>query len=214
MRKFSIFNFQFSKKYPGPSTQALVPGTRYTVHGTKSGFTILIAVVIASILLIIALAIGDIALKEKILTASGKESQIAFYAADTGVECALYWDQKQGVFSARNLNGSDNSGSAIPSPLFNCNGQQISHVKNLDTGLSIANIPGGDATVQFQIDNLTSDGACAIVSIRKTTGHPYGKDSNSDAYKATKVYTDIDSRGYNTCNSSLRRLERGILATY
>ena len=73
-------------------------------NNSQRGFTILVAVITAGILLIIAMSIGGIALKEKILSASSKDSQIAFYAADTAMECALYWDQKKGVFTP-DING-------------------------------------------------------------------------------------------------------------
>lgn len=32
------------------------------------------------------------------LSGTGRDSQFAFYAADFGAECALYWDLKHGVF--------------------------------------------------------------------------------------------------------------------
>jgi hypothetical protein len=179
----------------------------------QKGFTILIAVVAASILLVIAMAIGDIALKEKVLTASGKDSQIAFYAADTGIECALYWDQKQGVFSARDLNNSNSNTNAVPSALFKCNGSTITDVKDPDTLATLSQIPGGEKPVMFTVTNLSSNNACAIVVIRKRLGQPVNPVSGV-TYNPTKIYTTVDSRGYNTCSPSLRRLERGILATY
>ena len=36
--------------------------------------------------------------KEVILSSLGRDSQFAFYAADTGVECALFWDVRYGYF--------------------------------------------------------------------------------------------------------------------
>ena len=57
----------------------------------KRGFTLLIAVLATSIILSISLGIFDIITKEMKLASLGRESQIAFYAADAGEECAFYW---------------------------------------------------------------------------------------------------------------------------
>lgn len=59
---------------------------------STGGFTLLFAVFTASLLLAISLSILNISLKESQLTGIARESQFAFYAADAGIECALYWD--------------------------------------------------------------------------------------------------------------------------
>lgn len=69
-----------------------------TVHCYR-GFTLLIAVLVSGILLALGLAIFNIASKELTLSSSGRESQFAFYAADSGIECALYWDYRENAFS-------------------------------------------------------------------------------------------------------------------
>ncbi|MEK7606341.1 MAG: LamG-like jellyroll fold domain-containing protein [Patescibacteria group bacterium] len=56
------------------------------------GFTLFYAVLVTSLLLALGLAVYNITLKELILTSDARESQNAFYAADTALECALYWD--------------------------------------------------------------------------------------------------------------------------
>src|SRR3989344_4229619 len=58
----------------------------------RRGFTLLFAMIISSIVLSIGLGIFNIALKELVLSSAARESQFAFFAADTGTECALYWD--------------------------------------------------------------------------------------------------------------------------
>lgn len=57
------------------------------------GFTLLIAVLVAGILLSLGFAIFNIVSKDILLSSSGRESLSAFYAADSGVECALYADK-------------------------------------------------------------------------------------------------------------------------
>lgn len=64
------------------------------------GFTLLIAVLVSGILLSLGFAIFNIVSKELVLSSAGRESQFAFYAADSGIECALYWDNKHDAFSS------------------------------------------------------------------------------------------------------------------
>lgn len=61
---------------------------------SNSGMTLFISVVVMSILLFISFAVINITLKATTFATSGRDSQYAFYAADSGIECALYWDSK------------------------------------------------------------------------------------------------------------------------
>ena len=64
----------------------------------QRGFTLLIAVILASVILALALALIDVAYKQIILASTAKNSQYAFYAADNVLECILYYDQKYDAF--------------------------------------------------------------------------------------------------------------------
>jgi Tfp pilus assembly protein PilX len=66
---------------------------------SSRGFTLLIAMVLVSVALAIGLALLDIAYKQVILAAASRQSQVAFYNADTALECALYHDQQENAFS-------------------------------------------------------------------------------------------------------------------
>lgn len=64
------------------------------------GFTLFYAVLVTSLLLALGLAVFNISLKELLLSSDARESQNALYAADTALECALYWDLKyEGISS-------------------------------------------------------------------------------------------------------------------
>lgn len=63
------------------------------------GFTLLIAVILASVTLALSLALLDVAYKQITLAFAAKHSHSAFAAADTALECALYYDQKQDLFN-------------------------------------------------------------------------------------------------------------------
>lgn len=57
---------------------------------THEGFVILFTILIAAIIMVIGLGIYSIATRESVLSGTAREAQYAFYAADAGVECALY----------------------------------------------------------------------------------------------------------------------------
>lgn len=65
---------------------------------TKSnkGFALLFSVLLSSLLLTIGLSIFSISLKELAISTASRQSVYAFYAADSGRECAKYWDTKMG----------------------------------------------------------------------------------------------------------------------
>ena len=73
----------------------------------NKGFVLLMAMLVSGLFLVIGMAIFKIAYIELILSSTGKASQKAFAAADSGLECALYWDRKYPK------NSSDQSGSAF-----------------------------------------------------------------------------------------------------
>lgn len=60
----------------------------------KKGATLFIAVVVSSLLLFISFFIVNLTIKNTMLSGLSRESQLAFYAADAGLECAIYWDIK------------------------------------------------------------------------------------------------------------------------
>jgi len=166
---------------------------------TQKGFTILVAVITAGILLIIAMSIGGIALKEQVLSTANKESQIAFYAADTGMECALYWDQKKGAFAPGIDAATGNAIKPTVLPSINCNNGNVSQMT--DSGGDITHYSYTFLVSKLPIANSTS-GSCAVVEITK------------DISNTSKTYTTIQSYGYDTCDPTLNRLERGITTTY
>lgn len=74
------------------------PVKRLRRHGAQKqkdstrGFTLLLAVLAASIALVLGTSIFQIAVKQVKLSSISRDSEYAFYAADTAAECALYWN--------------------------------------------------------------------------------------------------------------------------
>jgi len=152
------------------------------------GFTLLLAAIISSIVLSVGLAIYSIAQKEVTLSSLGKYSQFAFYNADSGSECALYWDVRHAFFST----------STPPS--------QIACDYNSGNASAITFATQGTSYIfSFQ---YAPNGNCANVSITKTpdTVHP------------NVLRTTIHADGYNVPCSQLSTspiaLERSIDLNY
>lgn len=76
----------------------------------------LIAVVLSSVILSLALALLDVAYKQIVLASTAKQSQYAFYAADSALECILYYDQKADAFGTNptGLTQISCNGNTIP----------------------------------------------------------------------------------------------------
>src|SRR3989338_10209048 len=86
MKKITLKNKNITKEGFAP----------YRTQSSCSGFVILFAVMISSIILAIALGVANIALKEIKFSASVKDTNEAFFAADTGLECVLFNDKADG----------------------------------------------------------------------------------------------------------------------
>jgi len=63
------------------------------IKKNKNGFVLLFAVTLSAILLAIALGVANIAFNEVKFGTNAKDTNNAFFAADTGAECALINDK-------------------------------------------------------------------------------------------------------------------------
>ncbi len=163
------------------------------------GFTLLISIIVTSALLIVSFVVINIALKQLILASAGEESQYAFYSADAGTECAVYWDLKGSTTGALSPFDPSTTGT------ITCNNQTIT--TNSQSGATaVPTLPvnkssliGGGGANLTSIFWLSFTKGCTIVQVTK----------NADGS------TTVDSRGYNTCSpTAARRFERGVTLTY
>lgn len=93
------------------------------INNQQRGFALLIAVIFMTVMLAFGLMLGALGYKQSILASSAVQSQYAFYAADAGLECALYADQQENMFSY--LEHDEN---AVPGPIT-CAGSQAQQVQ-------------------------------------------------------------------------------------
>jgi Tfp pilus assembly protein PilX len=58
---------------------------------SEGGFALLLALVVVSVIISIGLTVLDLTMKQIRLSTNSKDSEIAFHAANAGLECARYW---------------------------------------------------------------------------------------------------------------------------
>jgi hypothetical protein len=161
----------------------------------------LFAVLVSSVLLSIGLSIFNLTIKELSLSSSGRESQFSFYAADSGAECALYWD-----FKGENIFATSSSQTPHSPASPDCAGVVI------NTDSYISDSSSAKTRFAFEIPN-TFGGVAANYCVQVLVS----KSVNNNI-----ITTTIDSRGYNTgsavnneCQSSdPNRVERALQIRY
>ncbi|MBI2611098.1 hypothetical protein HYW60_04190 [Candidatus Kaiserbacteria bacterium] len=115
------------------------------------GFTLMLAALIASVVLSLGTAIFALAQKELTLSSVGRDSQFAFYAADSGAECALYWDLRFELFPT----------TTPTSKQLTCNNEQKTTSAQSVEGAIVS-------TFEYE-----PNGYCAKVNVTKRSTHPF-----------------------------------------
>ena len=183
---------------------------------SQKGFTVIYAVLISSLLLSIGLGIYSISIRDFILASSASESQKAIFAADSGIECALYWDYQFEAFPTSTAITSDNEYTDNSTPAY-CGQTRINDPATpSDTSGAWSVVKESDinavpiiATTTFtarlgdsEDDNIAP---CVTVTVTKTGAN----------FEATFGATRVEARGYNTCiTENPRRVERAIRVQY
>ena len=151
---------------------------------TQRGFTLLLAALVSSLVLALGISIVSIARKSVTLSSITRDSQFAFYAADSAAECGLYWDLRYLYF------GTTSPPGLSPSDVT-CDNQQI-------------NATGRQATEPYTMTyEYESGGYCAQVSVSKNTTNP-----------RTVIHADGFSVGCSEIDTSSRSLQRSVELRY
>lgn len=176
---------------------------------TGGGFVMLYAILVTTVVLSIALSLLSVLIEQVPISGMERESSLSFYAADTGMECALYWD-----------NGTPTPGTFVSGPPWNitCNGAAPLPLFPVTMTPSASGPPNPPSfqnwTYTFKFD--TPQGGCADLVVTKTVntavlvGIPL---------RPAVASTTIQSKGYNTvcpptASAKPWRLERGLRAQY
>lgn len=187
---------------------------RFHIHNTQNGFTLLFAMLVATIVVAIGTSIISISVRQTILSSTSRESQYAYYAASTGLNCAFYWDREpqmptgfegKSVFKSYFDTTENTSLTGEEFTQLQCAGYSLSDIiiedsdpENIETNfkLEIKPLPG---STSFEEGYYLY---CADVTVRKF-------------FDTDKLITTIESKGYNNCEpTSPRRVERGLIQQY
>lgn len=174
------------------------------VSAQKDGFALLVAVLVSSLVLAVGMSIITITLKQLQFSNIGRESEIAFYAADAGMECALYYD-----YSTNGGHFDFGTGNST----ISCMGGNI----NINPSTA-----GSVQTVNFQATWGTAPTVCADVTVKKyfNAGSAVTIDATlGDVCPMGVTCTRTVSKGYNVACSSLatpnlRTVERTLKAVF
>lgn len=123
----------------------------------QKGVALYLIIMITSIGLAIALGVADIVFLESRVTRGLLPSFGAFFAADTGVECASYWDIQQDFF---------NSGF-IPGSPITCNNSAVSVSHTQTAGASPINGNIDKYNFSFDYPDALLNPFCVSVTVAK-----------------------------------------------
>lgn len=165
----------------------------YSTIKTQSGFAMLFTVLIISLILTIAVGISNLTLRQSILSNLAKDSGIAFYQADAGVECGMYLD----TYAQFPYNATT---SSVPSR-FMCGDKPMV----LDTLVPEENTSTTNYFRYIPEDETlrSSTSPCFSIVFDKTN-----IDSTGEGYALVK------SSGYSSCGKSPRQVERLLQVRY
>ncbi len=152
--------------------------TKMKKNKKTRGFVILFAVTLSSILLAIALGIANIAVKEIKFSTSAKDTNDAFLAADTGAECALFYDR---------INPSNNAFTGTAT--ISCAGASITLSGSSPSWsfivLGLGNSAQGCAKV-----SVVKSGSSPVVTTVTSKGYNVG-DANCNGTSSNRVEREI-----------------------
>jgi Tfp pilus assembly protein PilE len=192
--------------------------TLYTQKNNNSGFTLLFAVLVATLVVSIGATIISIALRQTILSGTSRESQYAFYAANTALECAYYWD-KIGVQTTEGSNEIvfPAEGEARTANLSDITCSGINITTGNDSGGALITQPWNTSTTDettFYII-VSNEGTLSLGSHRFCAQAKVKKEAQFVDGVINTVLTTIEAKGYNTCDeTNPRRVERGLIQQY
>lgn len=178
-------------------------------RSVKNGFVIIIALIVSVIVLTVGIGIISITLKDYIFSGIVSESHKAFYASDTGLECAFYYDIQGTTFPfptpppvpPDTVDTFDTFPPTLSNQPIVCAGESVVPISTCNTSSSRRY-----CTSSFSV----SANVCARAEITYNLDH-----NNSASLADDREWVSVRSWGYNTCDTSNpRRLERALELTY
>ncbi len=162
---------------------------------SQRGYTLLFAVLTATLVLGVTVFILSVSRKQFVLSATARDSMTAFYSADAGIECAAL------VIASIDI-------SQTPPTTLNCNGQNITVLTGFNYINTPSVLPGFDPTKNFYISPPNSENRMYLSLKREDGTTTYGCILFS-VFQGTSIATGlprtvVEARGYNLCDDGLQ----------
>jgi len=182
----------------------------------QSGFALLMTLVVVSVVISVGLTLIELTIKQLRLSTGAKDSEIAFHAANAGVECIRYWRL------ASSTEFENGVGNTVP---MNCFGAGVSTVTMTDLS------PGPELIFKYDVDftwgaagaqrcsrasfiTLSSDPTSAGVTLTSVPTYIIGYPNTDKTCQAGGLCTIVSVKGYNqpcTNVGTLGTIEREVL---
>jgi len=197
---------------------------------SQAGFALLVSLIVVSVVVSIGLVLLDVTIKQLRLSSNSTDSELAFHAANAGIECARYWRRVQ----ANRIEGNEftspveNAGRSI-SAVLECFGSAEDAYS--DGALVVDDTGDGNAFLyEYEFDWASGD-RCAEIDMVVAVASVFGDGVEVGAgvmavaipgYPAGQVLdcpagsfcTVISSKGYNrSCDqkNSFGTVQREVL---
>jgi len=195
----------------------------------QKGFALLYSILVAVLVVAVGASVVSLAIKQVVLTGTARESEYAFYAANTGLECARYWDTHGLAEGGKAFPAIDEKqaktiqydsmycGTNVADLVSKINSMPINIGPLIDDpSPRLYTMPHrwieGDHTFSFELDNniVGSTKTCVEVRVQTIPNPELAEDPNADDHLVT-----ITSQGMNTCDiNSPRAVQRGLVLQY
>ena len=193
---------------------------------TNNGFVLVYAVFLSGIILTIGVGALGLVLRGFQLSTTSRDSQRALFAADSAVECVVYWDFNYADAGLSESPFATTSPiSPIPPDTVFCNGQDITvttppagRFQNLDTQMCASGgttVPG-DATFGFFEEEILNDSHIVVFDLHFDNGaYAAVTVERSSDLVDNGLSTRVSACGFNHDDPDFsRRVERGITFQY
>ena len=200
---------------------------------SQSGFALLVSLIVVSVVVSVGLVLLDVSIKQIRLSSNSTDSEIAFHAANAGMECAQYWRRQQSAaiqgdqFATPSPIGSGGTMSGITCFDDPDGPQNVS-----DTGEASGSGDGEVHTYKYEFD-WASDDRCTEIDMVVVAADVFGNGMEATNMSDVNVIpgypnstldcpagsfcTAISAKGYNrNCDQkdSFGTIERDVLLEF
>jgi hypothetical protein len=185
------------------------------------GFVLPLTLIICAIILTVASGISIILAKELYFSKLSRLSQVAYYAADNGLMCAMTIDDKYvdpdtglGIFQSSNLVTSQQVLDKINlvRQSNGLNNLSLSNIRCATSAIFSASSPTSYSVSQFT-HSTPNDGMQTTFSLRMDLGDGTFRCATVTVYKTAK-WRQFVSRGFASCSTTgTYPIERAVIST-